>query len=226
MKFHPPYFLKHRKDRMISREGGLKVIDPSGKEAPPLSVTLFTIIAPTVPQDVISTSKSSSHLLVRWKPPVQRNGNITYYLVLWQRLAEDGDLYINDYCHRGTPGVPQTGDAQWRVDRCPDLSSARWPQVYGCPPAATTHASTVKTRRWRLSLSKAVVLANTHLLGRRCPHWRHKRSRSRKSLKTSCIMPSPSRSETWLGGPEGWYLEWVGLGGRGLLRYGPGLGRG
>uniref|UniRef100_A0A8C4MP40 Tyrosine-protein kinase receptor n=1 Tax=Equus asinus asinus TaxID=83772 RepID=A0A8C4MP40_EQUAS len=57
--------------------------------------------APTVPQDVISTSNSSSHLLVRWKPPTQRNGNITYYLVLWQRLAEDGDLYLNDYCHRG-----------------------------------------------------------------------------------------------------------------------------
>ncbi|XP_032319888.1 insulin receptor-related protein isoform X3 [Camelus ferus] len=57
--------------------------------------------APTVPQDVISTSNSSSHLLVRWKPPTQRNGNITYYLVLWQRLAEDSDLYINDYCHRG-----------------------------------------------------------------------------------------------------------------------------
>nr|XP_055218333.1 insulin receptor-related protein isoform X2 [Gorilla gorilla gorilla] len=57
--------------------------------------------APTVPQDVISTSNSSSHLLVRWKPPTQRNGNLTYYLVLWQRLAEDGDLYLNDYCHRG-----------------------------------------------------------------------------------------------------------------------------
>lgn len=57
-----------------------------------------------MPQDVISTSNSSSHLLVRWKPPTQRNGNITYYLVLWQRLAEDGDLYLNDYCHRGTQG--------------------------------------------------------------------------------------------------------------------------
>lgn len=54
-----------------------------------------------MPQDVISTSNSSSHLLVRWKPPTQRNGNLTYYLVLWQRLAEDGDLYLNDYCHRG-----------------------------------------------------------------------------------------------------------------------------
>lgn len=57
-----------------------------------------------MPQDVISTSNSSSHLLVRWKPPTQRNGNITYYLVLWQRLAEDGDLYLNDYCHRGAQG--------------------------------------------------------------------------------------------------------------------------
>ncbi|MBV97935.1 Insulin receptor-related protein, partial [Eschrichtius robustus] len=60
--------------------------------------------APTVPQDVISTSNSSSHLLVRWKPPTQRNGNITYYLVLWQRLAEDSDLYLNDYCHRDPLG--------------------------------------------------------------------------------------------------------------------------
>lgn len=57
-----------------------------------------------MPQDVISTSNSSSHLLVRWKPPIQRNGNITYYLVLWQRLAEDSDLYLNDYCHRGAQG--------------------------------------------------------------------------------------------------------------------------
>lgn len=41
---------------------------------------------------------------MRWKPPTQRNGNITYYLVLWQRLAEDSDLYLNDYCHRGARG--------------------------------------------------------------------------------------------------------------------------
>uniref|UniRef100_A0A8C6YSV1 Tyrosine-protein kinase receptor n=1 Tax=Nothoprocta perdicaria TaxID=30464 RepID=A0A8C6YSV1_NOTPE len=45
--------------------------------------------APTVPRDVISMSNSSSHIVVRWKPPTQRNGNIAYYLVLWQQLAED-----------------------------------------------------------------------------------------------------------------------------------------
>ncbi|XP_045732000.1 insulin receptor-related protein [Mirounga angustirostris] len=71
--------------------------------------------APTVPQDVISTSNSSSHLLVRWKPPTQRNGNITYYLVLWQRLAEDGDLYLNDYCHRDLR--PPTSNNDPRFDR-------------------------------------------------------------------------------------------------------------
>lgn len=99
------------RDRETEREGGAHYPTVFGR-IPSLSVTLFTITAPTVPQDVISTSNSSSHLLVRWKPPVQRNGNITYYLVLWQRLAEDGDLYINDYCHRGAPGVPQARGAQ------------------------------------------------------------------------------------------------------------------
>ncbi|KAJ6652435.1 hypothetical protein lerEdw1_011553 [Lerista edwardsae] len=57
--------------------------------------------APTVPRDVISMSNSSSHLIVRWKPPTQPNGNIAYYLVLWQQLAEDAELFVNDYCHKG-----------------------------------------------------------------------------------------------------------------------------
>lgn len=51
-------------------------------------------------------SNSSSHIVVRWKPPTQRNGNITYYLVLWQQLAEDMELYVNDYCHKGVGGLP------------------------------------------------------------------------------------------------------------------------
>ncbi|KAM6434450.1 insulin receptor-related protein isoform 1-T1 [Liasis olivaceus] len=57
--------------------------------------------APTVPREVISMSNSSSHLIVRWKPPSQPNGNLTYYLVLWQQLAEDSELFVNDYCHKG-----------------------------------------------------------------------------------------------------------------------------
>ncbi|KAG8147028.1 hypothetical protein E2320_014101 [Naja naja] len=56
---------------------------------------------PTVPRDVICMSNSSSHLIVRWKPPSQPNGNLSYYLVLWQQLAEDSELFANDYCHKG-----------------------------------------------------------------------------------------------------------------------------
>ncbi|KAM7246794.1 hypothetical protein CapIbe_003092 [Capra ibex] len=105
--------------------------------------------APTVPQDVISTSNSSSHLLVRWKPPIQRNGNITYYLVLWQRLAEDSDLYLNDYCHRGLR-LPTSnndprfdgGDGELEADREPGCCPCQHPpsgQVL--PPLEAQEAS-------------------------------------------------------------------------------------
>ncbi|NXR67417.1 INSRR protein, partial [Rhadina sibilatrix] len=69
--------------------------------------------APTVPRDVISMSNSSSHIVVRWKPPTQRNGNIAYYLVLWQQLAEDVELYINDYCHKGLKLPTSSADTRF-----------------------------------------------------------------------------------------------------------------
>ncbi|XP_059726871.1 insulin receptor-related protein isoform X2 [Haemorhous mexicanus] len=69
--------------------------------------------APTVPRDVISMSNSSSHIVVRWKPPTQRNGNIIYYLVLWQQLAEDMELYINDYCHKGLKLPTSSADTRF-----------------------------------------------------------------------------------------------------------------
>ncbi|XP_065276091.1 insulin receptor-related protein [Emys orbicularis] len=72
--------------------------------------------APTVPRDVLSMSNSSSHIIVRWKPPSQRNGNITYYLVLWQQLAEDLELYVNDYCHKGLKLPTSSADTRFNVD--------------------------------------------------------------------------------------------------------------
>ncbi|NXD17961.1 INSRR protein, partial [Nothocercus nigrocapillus] len=72
--------------------------------------------APTVPRDVISMSNSSSHIVVRWKPPTQRNGNITYYLVLWQQLAEDMELYINDYCHKGLKLPTSSADTRFSAE--------------------------------------------------------------------------------------------------------------
>lgn len=72
--------------------------------------------APTVPRDVIFMSNSSSHLIVRWKPPTQRNGNITYYLVLWQQLAEDSELYVNDYCTKGLKLPTSSADTRFDND--------------------------------------------------------------------------------------------------------------
>ncbi|XP_072503390.1 insulin receptor-related protein [Notamacropus eugenii] len=86
--------------------------------------------APTVPLDVISKSNSSSHLLVRWKPPTQRNGNLTYYLVLWQRLAEDADLYLNDYCQRGLRLPSSSTDSRFDQEEGEPLAEAE----PGCCP--------------------------------------------------------------------------------------------
>ncbi|XP_063803191.1 insulin receptor-related protein isoform X2 [Pseudophryne corroboree] len=72
--------------------------------------------APTVPQDVMIMSNSSSHLIVRWKPPTQRNGNISYYLVLWQQLVEDQDLYTNDYCTKGLKLPTSSADTRFDND--------------------------------------------------------------------------------------------------------------
>ncbi|KAM4664021.1 insulin receptor-related protein [Discoglossus pictus] len=69
--------------------------------------------APTVPQDVMIMSNSSSHLIVRWKPPTQRNGNITYYLVLWQQMMEDSELYTNDYCTKGLKLPTSSADTRF-----------------------------------------------------------------------------------------------------------------
>ncbi|XP_038624702.1 insulin receptor-related protein isoform X2 [Tachyglossus aculeatus] len=96
-------------------------LSSAGEDRPPGAQTPVIYLrtlpaAPTGPQDVISVSNSSSHLLVRWKPPTQRNGNITYYLVLWQRQAEDADLFLNDHCHKGLRLPSSSGSADPRFD--------------------------------------------------------------------------------------------------------------
>ncbi|ERE87385.1 insulin receptor-related protein [Cricetulus griseus] len=145
--------------------------------------------APTVPQDVISTSNSSSHLLVRWKPPVQRNGNVTYYLVLWQRLAEDGDLYINDYCHRGLRLPTSSHDT--RFDR-EDPALEAEPEQGCCPcqhsppgqalPTLETQEVTFQ-KKFENFLHHAITIPKCDLVGReglRGGTWRGDSERHRR----------------------------------------------
>lgn len=61
----------------------------------------FLLSDPSVPLDPISVSNSSSQIILKWKPPSDPNGNITHYLVFWERQAEDSELYELDYCLKG-----------------------------------------------------------------------------------------------------------------------------
>lgn len=56
---------------------------------------------PSVPKDARAYGNSSTKLVVKWSPPLLPNGNLTYYLVRWQRQAEDRELYQHDYCSKG-----------------------------------------------------------------------------------------------------------------------------
>ncbi|XP_048352891.1 LOW QUALITY PROTEIN: insulin receptor [Sphaerodactylus townsendi] len=56
---------------------------------------------PSVPLDPYTSSNSSSQISVRWKPPLEPNGNITHYKVSWEQQAEDSELYELDYCLKG-----------------------------------------------------------------------------------------------------------------------------
>ncbi|KAG8454851.1 hypothetical protein GDO86_001174 [Hymenochirus boettgeri] len=56
---------------------------------------------PSVPLDAFSISKSSSQIILKWKPPSEPNGNVTHYLVYWQEQPEDTELYELDYCNKG-----------------------------------------------------------------------------------------------------------------------------
>lgn len=65
------------------------------------SLFLFSFTDPSVPLDPISVSNSSSQIILKWKPPSDPNGNITHYLVYWERQAEDSELSELDYCLKG-----------------------------------------------------------------------------------------------------------------------------
>ncbi|XP_058019223.1 insulin receptor [Ahaetulla prasina] len=56
---------------------------------------------PSVPQDPISVSNSSSQIILKWKSPSHPNGNITHYMVSWEQQSEDNELYDLDYCLKG-----------------------------------------------------------------------------------------------------------------------------
>ena len=51
--------------------------------------------------DARAYANSSSKLVVKWSPPLNPNGNLTFYLIRWQQQAEDKELYQHNYCSKG-----------------------------------------------------------------------------------------------------------------------------
>lgn len=67
-----------------------------------LNGSFFNISAePSEPLDPMSSSNSSSQIILKWKPPNDPNGNITHYLVSYQRQPEASELFKFDYCQKG-----------------------------------------------------------------------------------------------------------------------------
>lgn len=81
---------------------------------------------PSIPLDVLSASNSSSQLIVKWNPPSLPNGNLSYYIVRWQRQPQDGYLYRHNYCSKGRK------EARWGApERSPPCGA---PVVGGAAP--------------------------------------------------------------------------------------------
>ncbi|KAK7822148.1 hypothetical protein U0070_000712 [Myodes glareolus] len=69
--------------------------------------------------DVLSASNSSSQLIVKWNPPTLPNGNLSYYIVRWQRQPQDGYLYRHNYCSKGELGQRWAGGGGEYPDKIP-----------------------------------------------------------------------------------------------------------
>ncbi|XP_068595366.1 insulin-like growth factor 1a receptor [Brachionichthys hirsutus] len=55
---------------------------------------------PSMPKDPRAFANSTTKLVVKWTPPAFPNGNLTYYLIRWQRQPEDRELYQHNYCSK------------------------------------------------------------------------------------------------------------------------------
>lgn len=60
-------------------------------------------IGPSTPQNLKGTALNSSSMTVTWDPPASPNGDITHYIIEWQREPETDieNARAVDTCKRG-----------------------------------------------------------------------------------------------------------------------------
>uniref|UniRef100_A0A674N6Q1 Tyrosine-protein kinase receptor n=1 Tax=Takifugu rubripes TaxID=31033 RepID=A0A674N6Q1_TAKRU len=94
---------------------------------------------PSMPKDPRAYANSSTQLIVKWSPPAFPNGNLTYYLVRWQRQPEDRELYQHNYCSKKLKiplRISATGHMDMEESTKPtksDLAGAGNVQCCNCP---------------------------------------------------------------------------------------------
>lgn len=65
---------------------------------------------------------------MKWNPPSLPNGNLSYYIVRWQRQPQDSYLYRHNYCSKGegeAGGRPATPKPRGRTQAAPASEGAR-----------------------------------------------------------------------------------------------------
>ncbi|XP_073328728.1 insulin-like growth factor 1a receptor [Pagrus major] len=90
---------------------------------------------PSMPKDARAYANSSTKLVVKWSPPAFPNGNLTYYLVRWQRQPEDTELYQHNYCSKELKipeRIPATGLADVEENTKPTKSDLAGPESPCC----------------------------------------------------------------------------------------------
>uniref|UniRef100_A0A8C7RI70 Tyrosine-protein kinase receptor n=1 Tax=Oncorhynchus mykiss TaxID=8022 RepID=A0A8C7RI70_ONCMY len=96
---------------------------------------------PSMPMDARAYANSSSKLVVKWSPPLNPNGNLTFYLVRWQQQAEDRELYQHNYCSKELKipiRISATGLADMEEDTKPTKSDLSGGDKGPCCPCPKT----------------------------------------------------------------------------------------
>uniref|UniRef100_A0A4W5QUV5 Tyrosine-protein kinase receptor n=1 Tax=Hucho hucho TaxID=62062 RepID=A0A4W5QUV5_9TELE len=96
---------------------------------------------PSMPMDARAYANSSSKLVVKWSPPLNPNGNLTFYLVRWQQQSEDRELYQHNYCSKELKipiRISATGLADMEEDTKPTKSDLSGGDKGPCCPCPKT----------------------------------------------------------------------------------------
>ncbi|KAI5098214.1 insulin-like growth factor 1 receptor precursor [Silurus meridionalis] len=112
---------------------------------------------PSMPRDARAYANSSMSLVVKWSPPVSRNGNSTFYLLRWQQQPEDHELYQHNYCSKELKipiRISATSLSEVEEDTKPTKSDVAGGEKGQCCPCPKTNEA-IKAEAEERTFSKA-----------------------------------------------------------------------